>query len=117
MIDTIVFTLTKDQFQIIQPDKFQPSATLLLSTYSTIQAKQNPIRHELLKGNYKPRLTLQKRINSEGHLDLILKVELSLPKLLKDFPEVVQKLCAVLQEMGIATTEAMLAQASVSSIH
>jgi len=65
MIDTIVFNLTKDQFQIIQPDKFQPCATFL-STSNTMQAKQNPTRHEFLKGEYKPRLTLQKRINAQG---------------------------------------------------
>ena len=127
MIDTIVFILGKDSFQIIHPDKFQPSAALLLSTYSTIQAKQNPTRHELLKGNYKPRLTLQKRLDANGHLDLVLKVELSLPKLLfgnnvdelcyKDFPLVIKKLAAVLQEMGIETTAQALEHAPLSSVH
>lgn len=65
MIDTVVFTLSKSMYQIIQPDKFQPSALVLLSSHSTtIQAKQNPTRKELLKGEYKPHLTLQKRINA-----------------------------------------------------
>ncbi len=128
MIDTIVFTLTKDKFNIIHPDKFQPSATLLLSTHShTIQAKQNPTRKELLKGECKPRLTLQKRINAQGLFDLMLKVELSLPKLLfgnnvdelcyKDFPAIIKKLGAVLQEMGIGTTAEALENAPLSSVH
>lgn len=126
MIDTIVFTLTKDKFNIIQLDKFQPSASLL-STSSTMQAKQNPTRHEFLKGECKPRLTLQKRINAQGLFDLVLKVELSLPKLLfgnnvnelcyKDFPAIIQKLGAVLHEMGIATTAQSLENAPLSSVH
>ncbi len=121
MIDTIVFTLTKDKFQIIHPNKFQPSATLL-STSSIMQAKQNPTRHELLKGECKPRLTLQKRINAQGLFDLMLKVELSLPKLLfgnnvdelcyKDFPAIIKKLISVLHEMGIETTAEALENAS-----
>ena len=124
MIDTVVFTLSYDSFQIIRPNAFKPSATLLF-TFHTIQAKQNPTRQELLRGNYKP-IYLQKRMNSHGHLDLVLKVELSLPKLLfgnnvdelcyKDFPAIVKKLLIVLQEMGIETTEDV-AHASISSIH
>ena len=128
MIDTIVFTLTKDKFQIIHPDKFQPSAKLLLSQHSyTIQAKQNPTRKELLKGEYKPRLTLQKRINIQGLFDLVLKAELSLPKLLfgnnvdelsyKDFSVIIKKLVIVLREMGIETTSDALCQAPISTIH
>lgn len=92
-----------------------------------MQAKQNPTRHEFLKGKYKPRLTLQKRINAQGSFDLVLKVELSLPKLLfgnnvdelcyKDFPAIIQKLVIILQEMGIATTTQSLEQAPLSSVH
>ena len=100
----------------------------MLSTYShTIQAKQNPTRKELLKGECKPRLTLQKRINAQGLFDLMLKVELSLPKLLfgnnvdelcyKDFPAIIKKLGAVLQEMGIETTAEALENAPLSSVH
>ncbi len=128
MIDTVVFTLSKSMYQIIQPDKFQPSALVLLSSHSTtIQAKQNPKRKELLKGEYKPHLTLQKRINTQGLFDLMLKVELSLPKLLfgnnvdelsyKDFLAIVKKLVIVLREMGLETTADALAQAPISSIH
>ena len=72
-------------------------------------------------------MTLQKRINPQGIFDLVLKVELSLPKLLfgnnvnelcyKDFSAVIKKLVAALQEMGIKTTAEILAQAPISSIH
>lgn len=128
MIDTIVFTLSKDRYHIMQPDKFYPSATLLLlEPARAMHAKQNPTRKELLKGVYKPHLTLQKRMNSQGIFDLVLKIELSLPKLLfgnnvdelcyKDFPALITKLVAVLQEMGIETTVEALAQAPLSSIH
>ncbi len=128
MIDTVVFTLSKNMYQIIQPDKFQPSAHVLLSPHSsTIQAKQNPTRKELLKGEYKPHLTLQNRINAQGLFDLMLKIELSLPKLLfgnnvdelcyKDFSLIIKKLGAVLHGMGIETTAQSLENAPLSSIH
>lgn len=78
-------------------------------------------------GIYKPRLTLSQRINAAGKRDTMLKVELSLPKLLfgnnfeelrlKDFPAVAQKLVAVLADMGVATTVAQLSIAPVSAVH
>lgn len=57
----------------------------------------------------------------------MLKIELSLPKLFfgnnfeeltpKQFPELVQKLCSILQTMGIVTDIDTLIRAPVSSIH
>lgn len=128
MVDTIVITLGQESYRITRPEKFQPSALALLSSSSyTLQAKQNPTRKELLKGEYKPHLTLQKRVNAHGQFDLMLRIELSLPKLVfgnnvdelsyKDFSAINKKLITVLLEMGIQTTLEAVAFAPVSSIH
>lgn len=90
-------------------------------------SKQNPTKKELLKGIYKPRLTLSHRINTKGIRDIALKIELSLPKLLfgnnfaelrfKDFATVVDQLVVKLANMGIVTTPESITQAPVSAIH
>lgn len=131
MIDTVVLTLNKDMFTISEPDKFIPSARWALNENGRfllgIRSKQNPTKKELVQGIYKPRLTLSHRINSLGKNELALKVELSLPKLFwgnnfdelryKDFSPLLQKLIAVLREMGVIVTADILAQAPVSAIH
>ncbi len=131
MIDTIVLTLTKDKFQITAPDKFTPTATWVLAehahTKSGMQSKQNPTKKELLHGVYKPRLTLSKRISHTGGREIMLKIDLSLPKLLfgnnfdelrlKDFLPIVSELVDVLATMGVIVATDVLAQAPVAAIH
>lgn len=129
MIDTIVITLTKDQFEITDPEAFTPSAAWANSHRSQrgMLSKQNPTRQELLKGIYKPRLTLAHRITKGTKREIILKIELSLPKLMfgnnftelrfKDFQPIVNKLVATLQSMGIIATEQTIAHAQISAIH
>jgi len=128
MIDTIILTLTKDMFQISEPDKFEPSARWALSNNFNrgLQSKQNPTKKKLLNGIYKPRLTLSHRISKIGRA-IMLKIELSLPKLLfgnnfdelkyKDFLPIAEKLAVTLKEMGIITTAQILSEAPVSAIH
>jgi hypothetical protein len=130
MIDTIVLTLTPDMYSINDPDKFEPSAQWALqkSTYAMrgIVSKENATKQELLKGVYKPRLTLSNRFTNLGR-QILLKVEVSLPKLLfgnnfnellyKDFKSVVDKLTLILGEMGITITAANLAKAPLASVH
>src|ERR1700733_2001142 len=130
MIDTIVITLTRDMFEITDPEAFTPSAAWAQSNKSQrgMLSKQNPLKQELLKGIYKPRLTLAHCINrATAKREIMLKIELSLPKLLfgnnftelrfKDFSLVVNKLASVLESMGIITTAQTLAHASISAIH
>jgi hypothetical protein len=130
MIDTIVLTLTKDSFTIINPDLFMPSARWAIESRTFkrgMQSKQNPTKKELKNGIYKPRLTLSQRMNGKQVPELMLKVELSLPKLLfgnnfnelqlKDFKLLVAKLVEILDQMGIKTTEDQLVEASVSAVH
>lgn len=131
MVDTIVLTLTNDMFHITYPNKFNPSASWVLNenvkSIHRIQSKQNPTKKELRNGIYKPRLTLSNRINNRSMQELMLKIDLSLPKLFfgnnfaelqyKDFKPVVNKLVSILAEMGINTTADMLAKAPVAAIH
>ena len=131
MIDTIVLTLNHHMYRITQPDLFTPSAQWALSNsckqYPSIPSKQNPTKRELQRGIYKPRLTLSPRVNSLGTREIMLKIELSLPKLIfgnnfaelryKNFPLLISKLVAALQDMGIEVTPEALTQAAVSAIH
>jgi len=132
MIDTIVLTLTPNMYQISEPHKFTPSAHWALlndarTRYSTIKSKQNATKRELLNGIYKPHLTLAYHRGIQGTVELLLKIELSLPKLLygnnfnelryKDFTALIHKLASTLATMGITTTPETLAQAPVLTIH
>jgi len=116
-------------YHISNPDPFTPSARWVLTGHhkaSATQSKQNPTTQELRKGVYKPRLTISNRINALGAREVMLKVELSLPKLLlgnnfaelqyKDFMPLAHKLVDVLAGMGVIITLADLAQAPVSAI-
>ncbi len=129
-IDTIAITLTSDSFQITQPDKFTPSARWIenygCAVYG-IRSKQNPTKKELKQGIYKPRLTLSHRFTKNHTQEIILRIELSLPKLLfgnnfdelqyKDFLPVIKKLAATLETMGVIASTDALSHAPVSAIH
>jgi len=136
MIDTIVLTLKTGMYTIFEHDNFSPSTRGLtdpttgyyrLGGRSNITCKQNPTSSELKRGIYKPRLTVTKRINRDGNFDIPLKIEFSIPKLLygnnfdeltdADFPVVIQKLKAILNEMGVRMFEHFLVNAPVSSVH
>src|SRR3990167_4808288 len=133
MLDTIVLTLSKSMFVLMEPDRFEPSARSILDEKSSLggrgyfSAKQNPTRQELKNGYYKPRLTLTNRYNHTGRREASLKIELSLPKLLfgnnfdeltlSDFEPVTQLLKARLKEMGVMVWEKFLLEAPVSAIH
>lgn len=131
MIDTVVLTLTSNMYTITDPDKFQPSAKWALADASFssrgMRSIQNPTKVELKLGIYKPALTLSHRVNPFGGQQILLRVELSLPKIFygnnfdelrsKDFPGLIKKICEVLKTMGIAITPAKLSKASISSVH
>lgn len=96
MIDTIVLRLRNDMFRISDPCKFEPSAQWANHTGQPSRgmlSKQNPTKKELLAGIYKPRLTLYPHIALDGNRETILKIELSLPKLLfgNNFDELMLK--------------------------
>lgn len=141
MIDTIVLSLTPEMYQISEPDKFKPTAhwaslAKAIEDRSKAKAsfilhnpisKQNVTKKELLNGIYKPHLTLAYCRNIQGIVEPLLKIELSLPKLLygnnfneleyKDFKAIVDKLVVVLARMGIMVTPESLTNAPILAIH
>lgn len=145
MIDTIVLSLTPEMYQISEPDKFKPSAHWALQAqnkeapafakasadrrlqYRSIISKQNGTKKELLNGIYKPHLTLAYHRGLQGVVEPLLKIELSLPKLVygnnfnelqyKDFQPIINKLVITLAGMGVITTPQALTDAPVLAIH
>ena len=116
-------------FTIITPRRFRPSADWIMveNISGGFRSIQNPTKKELFSGIYKPRLTLSIRPNVRGTCEPLLRIELSLPKLLfgnnfaelqlKDFPLLAQRLVDVLLEMGVETSVLLLAQAPVAAVH
>lgn len=128
MIDTVVLLLSSDMFEILNPDRFSPSARWITNnstrTIYGMQSRQNPTKKEMLAGIYKPRLTL---FYSFHEKQPVLKVELSLPKLFfgnnfqelkgKDLQPLLQKLADTLKQMEVIVDPKNLAKASISAIH
>lgn len=131
MIDTVVLLLSSDMYKITDPDKFVPSARWITNNRSSaihgMQSKQNPTKKELLAGIYKPRLTLAYRTNTRNTQDMILKVELSLPKLFygnnfqelkgKDLGHLLQRLSDTLGQMEVIVAPSNLACAPLVAVH
>lgn len=99
MIDTVVLTLSQDQFKVLDYDKFTPSARGLfeppfyrLGSNGIIRCIQNPTKEDRLRGRYRPRLTLTKRVIAGGP-SISLRIECSIPKLLygNNFAEITMK--------------------------
>jgi len=130
MIDTVVITLTKDKFHISSPQKFRPNAHWIQNQknwFKGIISKQNALKKELRNGIYKPYLTLSSRLTPGRQFEPMLKIELSLPKLMfgnnfdepqyKDFKSLITKLQMVLEQMGVIISAETLAHAPLSAIH
>jgi hypothetical protein len=133
MLDTVVLTLDRRQFEVLQPERFSPSAKgLLVSPYYPLGARgnfacvQNPTKADLQAGRYLPRLTLAKRKIPSGFA-LTLRIEFSAPKLVfgnnfdelesRDFGKVLVALHRTLAHMGVGVSTDVLRQARVSAIH
>jgi hypothetical protein len=133
MLDTVVLTLDRRHFQILQPERFSPSAKgLLLPPYYSLGSRgnfacvQNPTKADLQGGRYLPRLTLAKRKVPSGFA-LTFRIEFSAPKLVfgnnfdelesHDFGKVLVALDRGLAHMGVGVSTDVLRQARVSAIH
>ena len=133
MIDTIVLTIPKDKYIILDHDKFNPSVKGLfespyyrLGSRGNFKCTQNPTKTELLNGIYKPRLTITKRIR-KGYFEVPLRIEFSIPKLIygnnfdeiqeNDFELVIKTLQSILKDMAIEIEESNLVNSIVSAIH
>lgn len=133
MLDTITLTLNQPDFEVLEMDRFSPSATgLFASPYYSLggrgymDCRQNPTKTEFERGNYKPRLTLTKRKGRYGYI-ITLRIEFSAPKLLfgnnfdeladADFARILEILHGKLAQMGIRVTKTALKAAPVASVH
>lgn len=135
MIDTVVLIIEEGKFTVSEPEKFSPTAIwcshnrseLYGRTFQNYRSVQNPTSKELNKGIYKPRLTLLKGFSKKGVHKTLLKIEVSLPKLLygnnfdelkeNNFQAVIEKLAFVLRQMGLYVGEHDLRYADISTIH
>ncbi|OGC51770.1 hypothetical protein A2982_00625 [candidate division WWE3 bacterium RIFCSPLOWO2_01_FULL_39_13] len=125
MVDTVKLMLDKSMLAMVDKSKFEKDITNPSRGYFTLV--QNPTTTELKSGIYKPKLTLTNRFNCSGRLGETLAIEFSAPKLVfgnnfdevadEDFSNVIQKLKAVLKDMGVYVFENNLQDALVSSIH
>ena len=125
MIDTVTLLIPPQQYNIIH-DNFVPCAAFVFQ-HKTIKAVYNPSVKELKQGIYKPRLTISRRKDLYGVSQIMLTIELSLPKLLfgnnleelkyKDFNAVIFKLHETLYEMGVEISIDDLKDATVLTIH
>jgi hypothetical protein len=133
MLDTVVLTLDRPQFEVLQPDRFSPSARGVLSppyyplgSRGNFACVQNPSKVDLQAGRYLPRLTLTKRKISSGFAQT-LRIEFSAPKLIfgnnfdeletRDFAKVLIALHHALGDMGIYVSRDVLRKARISAIH
>lgn len=133
MLDTVALTLDRRHFEVLQPERFSPSAKgLLLPPYYPLGSRgnficvQNPTKADLQAARYLPRLTLARRKISTGFA-LTLRIEFSAPKLIlgnnfdelesDDFPKVLIALHRGLADMGIRVSRDVLQKARVSAIH
>ena len=133
MIDTIVMDLEKSTFDIMEPDRFTPSARgiieppfIKMGSGGYLKCIQNPTNGDKKCGVYMPRLTLFKNIRQTGY-SIFLRVEFSAPKMLfnnnfdelhdNDFDELIYVICKRLHDMGVMVETRSLRSANISSIH
>ncbi len=133
MLDTVVLTLDQREFEVLEPDRFSPSARglivppwLPLGGRGVFTCVQNPTKTDFAEGRYGPRLTLRRR-KTDGGFVLTLRIEFSAPKLIfgnnfdelrsRDFEAVLAALLRSLGAAGIRTSEDTLRAARVSAIH
>ncbi len=127
MIDTIIISIPRDKvINVLSPDQTSLGWARQSSNSSYAKFIRNPSKRDLETGLYFPRLTGINR-TIKGHLESLIKVEFSIPKLIysnnldeleeKDFLEVICTLKYRLLRMGIAVQEKYLINAPVSAVH
>lgn len=132
MIDTITLLIPQEKFEIMNYDAFNPSAKGIFEppfyklSKGSMKCVQNPSKSEIKNGVYKPKLTLSKKLMTDGY-KIGLKIEFSIPKLLYgnnfsevetyDFEKIVYRLHDILQEMQVNVSIADLCYAKVVGVH
>lgn len=133
MIDTVVLSIPRSKYTILDHNRFEPSSKGLfcppyysLGSRSNFSCKQNPTIKEYQSGIYKPRLTITKRVRRGGYV-YPLRIEFSIPKLIfsnnfdeiqeSDFNLAIDTLKERLKEMAILIKKDDLVNANVSAVH
>jgi len=132
IIDTVILLISQEDFKILDYEVFCPSARGIFEppyyklSKGSFNCIQYPTKQDLITGNYKPRLTLSKRLVCGGY-SIALKIEFSAPKLLfgnnfeelenNNFEAVILKLHQKLEEMGILIDVEKLKFAQVTGVH
>ncbi len=126
MIDTIVLLLPPQHFKILSTNAFTPSADIVYRRQAA-KAFAYPTKYDLKYDNYLPRLMLAHRMNLQGKNEIMLTIEVSLPKLLfgnnlqelqtKYFDKIITLLHEKLVLMGVLIEPKNLQQADVIAIH
>ena len=134
MIDTIILRIKESDFQITNYEAFTPNCLGFFRAPYTpfngqtnLKAIQNPTKLDGQQQNYKPRLTVIKRIGRKGGFDIELRIEFSVPKLIygnnfqeveeRDFELILLKLQTKLREMWVTVSIENLRKANVATIH
>ncbi len=132
MLDTIALSLKLHEFKIMDHDAFTPSSKGVLE-YPYYPVKRgglsclnNPLKLDIARYGYMPRLTLSKRPAKHG-FQILLRVEASLPKLIHgnnfdeltdtDFDNICGELARKLRFMKVHIEPKALKQADVSAVH
>jgi len=127
MIDTVILTIPRKDYKILDPHRFQPSANFIEKSF-LVKGVNNPTAKEKADGIYRPRLTIMSKPTNLNQLaDIPLRIEFSVPKLLfnnnldevenKNFNDVCDTLRFRMKTMGVETTTNAIKQAKVSSLH
>jgi len=134
MIDTVILRLKQFDFQITNYSVFTPNCLgfftapyIAFNGQTNLKSIQNANKWDRENQNYKPRLTVIKRLGREGGFRVEMKIEFSVPKLLygnnfqeveeKDFPSVLFHLREKLLEMNVKVSIETLKKADVATIH
>jgi len=117
--------LDKSMFYITDKNRFIKDRQEALRGY--FKLVQNPAPSELKRGIYKPRLTVTNRFTGPNVSQKTISIEFSIPKLMfgnnfdeligNEFPQIIEKLNALLLEMGVKVRPSCLTNAPVSLIH
>ncbi len=128
MLDTVVLTIPKESYRILDPNRFKPSANILLNNPNLFLVKcvNNPTEQDK-HGFYHPRMMIMRRPSLSSKENLPLRIEFSAPKMLfqnnvdelreEDFPELVAMLKWRMQQMGVGVELEAIRQAKVSAFH
>ncbi len=126
MLDTVILTIPRGSYKL-KTDAFTPNANILkMSGNYLLKCVNNPTSADKKDGNYRPRLTLMKRMTRKGD-EIPLKIEFSVAKMLHgnnvdeveedDFHKVVIALHEAMIEMSVYVSTEDLQNASVSAFH